>query len=78
MPDTARYGAWAGGYGILIALVGAVLTIIGKAHAILMICLDVLAGVFFLVCGIVSYTAETSSPKKNDCWSVTLIMDPAI
>jgi len=53
MPDTARYGAWAGGYGILIALIGTVLTIIGRAHAIIMICLDVLAAIFFLVCGFV-------------------------
>lgn len=54
MPSSARYGAWAGGFGILIAGVGVVLTCIGKAQAILMICLDVLTAVFFLVCGFVS------------------------
>lgn len=53
MPTSSRYGAWSGGFGILTAGIGAVLTIVGKGHAILMIVLDALAGVFFVVCGAV-------------------------
>lgn len=65
MATAARYGAWSGGFGIFIAGIGMVLTLANRAQAILMICLDVLAAVFFLVCGCVSwisFLAATSPP----------------
>lgn len=69
MPASSRYGAWSGSYGILIASIGMLLTIVGRAHAILMICLDVLAAVSFLVCGFVSTRKIERVGSNADEWA---------